>query len=109
MMWFIWPSAERALDLLKGAKTDSTTVPVDTNQREGKKRSFEDMTSGSDSHRFGEYIKTMGVSQFQQESTFEMEHAYDLSLICMPLPISLVGNHVYSHSLNDSLVLSQLP
>jgi len=109
MMWFIWPSAERALDLLKGAKTDSTTVPVDTNQREGKKRSFEDTTSGSDSHRFGEYIKTMGVSQFQQESTFEMEHAYDLSLICMPLPISLVGNHVYSHSLNDSLVLSQLP
>jgi len=67
------------------------------------------MTSGSDSHRFGEYVKTMDVFQFQQEFTFEMEHAYDLSLICMPLPILLVGNHVYSHSLDDSLVPSQLP
>jgi len=61
-MWFIWPSAERVLDLLKRAKTDSTTVSVDTNQREGKKRSFEDMTLESDSHGFGEYIRTMGVS-----------------------------------------------
>ena len=38
-----------------------------------------------------------------------MEHAYDLSLICMPLPTSLIGNHVYPHLLNDSLVPSQLP
>jgi len=67
-MRFIWPSAERALDLLKGTKTDSTTVPVDTNRREGKKRSFEDTTLESDSHGFGEYVRTMGVSQFQRPS-----------------------------------------
>ena len=61
-MQFIWPSAKRALDLLKGAKTNSTTVPVDTNQREGKKRSFKDTTLESDSHGFGECVRTMGVS-----------------------------------------------
>jgi len=64
-MWFIWPSAKRALNLLKGAKTNFTTVPVDSNQREEKKRSFKDMTLESDSHRFGEYVRTMDVSQFQ--------------------------------------------
>jgi len=67
-MRFIWPSAERALDLLKGAKTNSTVVPVDTNRREGKKRSFEDTTLEFDSHGFGEYVRTMGVSQFQRPS-----------------------------------------
>ena len=67
-MRFIWPSAERALDLLKGAKTDSTTVPVDTNRREGKKRSFKDTTLESISHGFGEYVRTMGVFQFQRPS-----------------------------------------
>jgi len=108
-MRFIWPSAERALDLLKGAKINSTTVPVDANRRERKKRSFEDMTLESDSCGFGEYVRTIGVSQFQWESTFETEHAHDLSLICMPLLTSLIGNHVYPHLLDNSLVPSQLP
>lgn len=67
-MRFIWPSAERALDLLKGAKTNSTTVPMDANRKEGKKRSFEDATLEPDSHGFGEYVRNMGVSQFQRPS-----------------------------------------
>ena len=48
-------------------------------------------------------------SDVMHESTFETEHAHDLSLICTPPPTSLVGNHVYPHSLDDSLVPSQLP
>jgi len=48
-------------------------------------------------------------SDVMQESTFEMEHAHDLSLICTPLPTSLIRNHVYPHLLDDSLVPFQLP
>jgi len=46
-------------------------------------------------------------SDVMQESTFETEHAHDLSLICTPPPTSLVGNHVYPYSLDD--LPSQLP
>jgi len=70
-MRFVWPSAERALDLLRGAKTNSITAPVDTNRREGKKRSlsFEDAALEPDCNGFGEYIRSnMGTSQFQRPS-----------------------------------------
>ena len=87
-MRFIWPSAERALDLLKGAKTNSTTVPVDTDRRKGKKRSLslEDATLEPDSDGFGEYMRSnMSVSKFQRPSMQrEMTRATQLPLSLTP-------------------------
>ena len=108
------------------------------NPEEPEKKQTQEQADGPDAGKYTLAVKDdMDADEkddpldVMQGSTFETEHAHDLSLnitqtsahlpessqaamkgdslICTPPPASLVGNHVYPHSLDDSLVLSQLP
>jgi len=76
-MRFVWPSAERALDLLKGAKMNLTSpvLAESTTRREGKRKSsFEDVTlhpvGDGGFNGSGEYVQSnMGVSHIQRPSS----------------------------------------
>ena len=132
-------SSTTALSLMAViASASREKVEDGKNPEEPEKKQTQEQADGPDAGKYTLEVKDNGgadeeddLLDVMQESTFETEHAHDLSLsitqtsallpessqaamkgdtlICTPPPTSLVGNHVYPHSLDDSLVPSQLP